>query len=314
MWFVDWAGAPIPSAMDRKQPHRSSSGMFPHPLEPYPDLIVNLCPTGMIPTAEMTPHVPLTPQQVVEDTCHAIELGASIVHLHARDSDGRPTYRAEPYEEMILGIRRHHPDMVICVSCSGRDFPEFERRSEVLELTGSARPDMASLTMTSLDFPTGPSINAPDMVLALAEKMVDRGIKPELECFDFGMVNAAKILIARGIIGSPPYFNILLGSRYSAPATARHLSTMVDDLPRGAIWSATGIGMFQLPVHALALAMGGHCRVGLEDNIYRDSATKELATNAELVERVVKLAEMLGRKPSTPAATRELLGIEPLNE
>lgn len=300
--------------MGNGNPDRSSSGMFPHPLEPYPDLIVNLCPTGMIPTAEMTPHVPLTPQRVVEDTCRAIELGASIVHLHARDSDGRPTYSAEPYEEMILGIRRYHPDMVICVSCSGRDFPEFERRSEVLELTGSARPDMASLTMTSLDFPTGPSINAPDMVLALAEKMVDRGIKPELECFDFGMVNAAKILIARGIIGSPPYFNLLLGSRYSAPATARHLSTMVDDLPRGAIWGATGIGMFQLPVHALAIAMGGHCRVGLEDNIYRDSSTKELTTNAELVERVVKLAEMLGRNPSTPAATRELLGIEPLNE
>ena len=105
--------------------------------------------------------------EVVEQACEALDRGIAIVHLHARDEDGEPTYRARIYEDMILGIRAHHPDAITCVSCSGRNFPEFERRSEVLELTGAARPDLASLTLTSLDFPTGTSQNAPEMVIIL---------------------------------------------------------------------------------------------------------------------------------------------------
>jgi uncharacterized protein (DUF849 family) len=289
-----------------KAPH------LPHPLTPYPELIVNFCPTGMIPTKAMTPHVPVSPAEVIEDACRALERGVAIVHLHAREKDGRPTYKGEIYEEMIVGIRRHHAEAIICVSCSGRNFPEFERRSEVLELTGAAHPDLASLTMTSLDFPTGPSINAPDMVLALAEKMVARGVKPELECFDFGMINAANMLLSKGRLGEPPYyFNLLLGSRYSAPATARHLSNMVADLPANSHWSAAGIGLFQLPMNTLAISMGGHCRVGLEDNIYFGFDHQELATNASLIERVALLADTFGRKLATPARAREMLGLGP---
>ena len=286
---------------------------LPYPLTAYPELIVNFCPTGMIPTKAMTPHVPITPNEVIDDACRALELGVAIVHLHARELDGSPTYRGEIYEKMILGIRSHFSDAIICVSCSGRNFPEFEQRSEVLELTGAARPDLASLTLTSLDFPTGTSQNAPDMVLALGEKMVGRGIKPELECFDFGMINAANMLIAKGLLGAPPYyFNLLLGSRYSVPATARHLSNMLEDLPPDSVWSATGIGLFQLPMNTLALAMGGHCRVGLEDNIYHGFSRSELATNLGLVARVKLLAETFGRRLASPARARDLLGLEPV--
>src|SRR5574338_676946 len=214
------------------QPHAAVRPL-PHPLTPYAPLIVNFCPTGMIPTKAMTPHVPVSPAEVVDQACGALERGVAVVHLHARDAEGRPTYRGEIYEEMIVGIRRHFPDAITCVSCSGRNFPGFEQRSEVLELTGAARPDLASLTLTSLDFPTGTSRNEPEMVIALAQRMVERGVKPELECFDFGMINAANMLIARGLVGEPPYyFNILLGSRYSVPATARHLSNMLEDLPQ----------------------------------------------------------------------------------
>jgi uncharacterized protein (DUF849 family) len=288
------------------------SNPLPHPLTPYSELIVNFCPTGMIPTKQMTPHVPIAPAEVVEEACGALERGVAIVHLHARDEKGKPTYRAELYETMILGIRGHFPDAIVCVSCSGRDFPEFERRSEVLELTGPARPDLASLTLTTLDFPTGTSQNAPEMVIALGEKMVARGIKPELECFDFGMINAGNMLIAKGLLGEPPYyFNLLLGSRYSVPATARHLSNMVEDLPRGSIWSAAGIGLFQLPMNTLAIAMGGHCRVGLEDNIYHDFDRAQLATNIGLVDRIALLAETFGRRMATPARARALLGLGP---
>ncbi|HET6837091.1 MAG TPA: 3-keto-5-aminohexanoate cleavage protein [Gemmatimonadales bacterium] len=285
---------------------------LPHPLTAYPELIVNFCPTGMIPTKAMTPHVAITPAEVIDDACRALELGVSIVHLHAREADGSPTYRGEIYEKMILGIRGHFSDAIICVSCSGRNFPDFEQRSEVLELTGAARPDLASLTLTSLDFPTGTSQNAPDMVLALGDKMVARGIKPELECFDFGMINAANMLIAKGLLGAPPYyFNLLLGSRYSVPATARHLSNMLEDLPPDSVWSAAGIGLFQLPMNTLAIAMGGHCRVGLEDNIYQGFNRNELATNPGLVARVKLLAETFGRRLASPARARELLGLTP---
>jgi 3-keto-5-aminohexanoate cleavage enzyme len=286
-----------------------SAAPLPHPYTPYPDLLVNFCPTGMIPTKAMTPHVPLSPAEVIEDCCGALEMGIAIVHLHARDRFGRPDYRGEIYEEMILGVRAHFPDAVICVSCSGRNFPEFERRSQVLDLSGRARPDMASLTMTTLDFPTGPSLNAPEMVIALAEKMTRNGIKPELECFDFGMVNAANMLIRKRLLAPPFYFNLLLGSRYSVPATARHLSNLVEDLPAGALWSAAGIGLFQLPMNTLAIAMGGHCRVGLEDNIYHGFDRSELATNLGLVKRLVRISETFGRPLATPARARELLGL-----
>jgi 3-keto-5-aminohexanoate cleavage enzyme len=289
-----------------------SARPLPHPYTPYPELIVNFCPTGMIPTKAMTPHVPISPEEIIDDACAALERGAAIVHLHARDGEGKPSYLASLYERMILGIRRSYRDAIICVSCSGRNFPELERRSEVLELTGAARPDLASLTMTSLDFPTGTSQNAPDMVIALAGKMVERGIKPELECFDFGMINAANMLIGKGLAGPAPYyFNLLLGSRYSVPATARHLSNMIEDLPARSLWSAAGIGLFQLPMNTLALAMGGHCRIGLEDNIYHDFDRSRLATNLGLLNRLASLAETFGRPLASSLRARALLGLGP---
>ncbi|HEY7460532.1 MAG TPA: 3-keto-5-aminohexanoate cleavage protein [Gemmatimonadota bacterium] len=293
------------------RPAGSPSSGLPHPLTPYPDLLINFCPTGMVPTKAMTPHVPVAPAEEVADACRALELGAAIVHLHARDPDGLPTWRGEVYEEMILGVRGRFPDAVICVSCSGRNFPEFERRSEVLELSGAARPDMASLTLTSLDFAGGPSLNAPDMVIRLAEKMAANGIKPELECFDFGMVNAAHLIIRKGLARPPYYFNLLLGSRYSVPATARHLANLVADLPPGAHWAAAGIGLFQLPMNTLAIAMGGHCRVGLEDNLYLDFQRRELATNAALVERLARISAAFGRPLASRARAREMLGLGP---
>jgi uncharacterized protein (DUF849 family) len=305
----------IPSNRSLPSPHDAGRGgarPLPHPLSPYADLIVNFCPTGMIPTKGMTPHVPVSPSEVVDQACAALERGVAIVHLHAREEDGSPTYRGEIYEEMILGIRAQFPETIVCVSCSGRNFPEFERRSEVLELTGAARPDLASLTLTTLDFPTGTSQNAPDMVIALAEKMVAKGVKPELECFDFGMISAANMLIGKGLLGEPPYyFNLLLGSRYSVPATAKHLSGMVEDLPFDSVWSAAGIGLFQLPMNALAIAMGGHTRVGLEDNIFHGFDRSELATNQGLVERVADLSETFGRRLASPAVARSLLGLGP---
>jgi len=143
---------------------RASAGRtrpLPHPLTPYTELIVNFCPTGMIPTKAMTPHVPVSPGEVVEQACEALDRGIAIVHLHARDEDGEPTYLARIYEEMILGIRAEHPDAIMCVSCSGRNFPELERRSEVLELTGAARPDLAASPSPASTFQPAPARTRP---------------------------------------------------------------------------------------------------------------------------------------------------------
>jgi uncharacterized protein (DUF849 family) len=289
---------------------REGARQLPPPLTPYDDLIVNFCPTGTVPTKATTPHVPISPSEVIDQACDALERGAAIVHLHAREDDGTPTYRGEIYEKMILGIRAEFPEAITCVSCSGRTASELERRSEVLELTGAARPDMASLTLTTLDYPTGTSRNAPDMVIALAEKMIAKGIKPELECFDYGMISAANTLIGKGLLGDGPhYFNLFFGSPYSVPATAKHLAGMVEDLPEDSVWSAAGIGLFQLPMNALAIAMGGHTRVGLEDNIFHGFDRSELATNQGLVERVADLSETFGRLLATPSRARAMLGL-----
>jgi uncharacterized protein (DUF849 family) len=142
--------------------------------------------------------------------------------------------------------------------------------------------------------------------------MVAHGIKPELECFDYGMINAANVLIGKGLLGEPPfYFNLLLGSRYSVPATARHLAGMLQDLPPASLWSAAGIGLFQLPMNTLAIAMGGHCRVGLEDNLYYGFDRSELATNQGLLDRVAHLSETFGRPLASPLRSRALLGLAP---
>jgi len=204
---------------------------IPHPVTPYPKLIINAAITGMIPTRKNSPHVPLSPKEIIEDAVRCIRAGASIVHLHARDEDGEPTYRKELYEGMILGIRERCPEAILCVSTSGRRHNSFDCRSAPLELEGKAKPDMGSLTLGSLNFPEQASVNTPEMIEALALKMSERGIVPEIEAFEPGMIHAVKVLMLRGVLTGPLYVNILLGSLYASPATLLDLSCMVKSLP-----------------------------------------------------------------------------------
>jgi uncharacterized protein (DUF849 family) len=281
----------------------------PHPLRPYPPLIVNAALTGMVPTTDRVPHVPVTPEQIAADALLCYEAGASIVHLHARDEEERPTWRREVYAEFIPAIRERCPELVICVTTSGRTYAELEKRSDVLSLEGDCKPDMASLTLGSLNFITGPSVNAPETIEALASIMLERGIKPELEIFDGGMAYVAEHLADRGLLEPPFYANLMLGSLGTAPARADDLVHLVRALPTGTIWAAAGLGAFQLPMNAISVFMGGHVRVGLEDNPYLDYAARTPATNAGLVERVAGLGALAGRPLATPAEVRRLLGL-----
>lgn len=284
---------------------------IPHPVTPYPKLIINAAITGMIPTRKNSPHVPLSPKEIIEDAVRCIRAGASIVHLHARDEDGEPTYRKELYEGMILGIRERCPEAILCVSTSGRRHNSFDCRSAPLELEGKAKPDMGSLTLGSLNFPEQASVNTPEMIEALALKMSERGIIPEIEAFEPGMIHAVKVLMLRGVLTGPLYVNILLGSLYASPATLFDLSCMVKSLPPSAHWAAAGIGRFQLNMNTAAILMGGHVRVGLEDNLYYDHARRNLATNEQLIRRVVRLSSELGREVAKPCEARAMLGLPP---
>ena len=153
--------------------------------------VLNLAPTGMIPTPDMTPHVPTTPIAVAEAVAKCRSVGLTAVHVHARDAEGRPTSDRDTYGRFVEAVREVAPDVVVCVSCSGRNDPDFEARSNVLDLEGAQKPDMASLTLSSLNFPRSASVNAPDTVVELTSKMRDCGIKPELEVFDTDSPRAA---------------------------------------------------------------------------------------------------------------------------
>jgi 3-keto-5-aminohexanoate cleavage enzyme len=275
------------------------------------DLIINFTPTGMIPTKEMTPNVPVSVSEIIEDVHQAVEIGITMVHLHAREEDtGIPTYKMEIYARIIEGIRKFSKDLIVCVSLSGRNFKEFEQRAEPLLLDGDLKPDMGSLTLSSLNFNNMVSLNTPDMIIALATKMQERKILPELEAFDAGMINYAKYLEKRGLIKPPHYFNLLLGNIACAQADMLHAGIMIQDLPDKSLWSLAGIGNAQLKMNSLAIAFGGGVRVGLEDNIWYDTARTRLAKNADLLRRIHNLADANERTIMTSSKLRELLHLE----
>lgn len=274
-------------------------------------LIINFTPTGMIPTKEMTPHVPVQVNEIVEDVHQAWETGITMVHLHARDAEtGAPTYRREIYAQIIGGIRRFAPELVLCVSLSGRNFGELEQRADPLFLEGDLKPDMGSLTLSSLNFNRTASMNAPQMIQDLAGTMMERGILPELEAFDIGMINYAKYLERKGLLKPPHYFNLLLGNIACAQANLMQAGLMINELPANSHWSLAGIGEAQLHMNSVAIAMEGGVRVGLEDNIWFDKGRTKLATNGELLRRIHTLAEANERTLMPARQFRELLNLQ----
>jgi len=189
-------------------------------------------------------------------------------------------------------LRKYAPELVICLSLSGRNVQEFSLRSEPIELS----PDMGSLTLASLNFPGQASVNSPETIKNLALKMTQYGVNPELEVFDPGMINYAKYLIGKSLVREPYYFNIILGNIASMQAGPLEIGMSVSALPPNSYWSLGGIGNSQLTANSMAIALGGGVRVGLEDNIYYDTERKRLCTNLELLERIYILAEIHERE------------------
>ena len=250
--------------------------------------IINFCPTGMVPTKAMNASIPISTNEIIETTHEAYEVGITIVHLHARLANEEPTYKKNKYQEIIEGVRAYCPGLIICASTSGRNFPEFEKRSEVIELM----PDMCSLTLSSLNFVNSASINSPKMVGALLDKMIKYGVTPELECFDLGMINYGKYLLNKKKLKSRNYWNLIFGNIAGLQPTLSQLGTAINEIPQGDHIALGGIGTAQLLVNSIAISYGLGIRVGLEDNLYYDGIKTKKATNITLLKRAHNLMEI----------------------
>ena len=262
--------------------------------------VINYTPTGTQTTKENS-FAPLLPNEIIEDVHSAYEIGITSVHIHARNvNDLSNTYDKNVYKEIIDGIRKHCPDLSICVSLSGRLFPEFEKRSEVLELY----PDMASFTMSSLNFPKTESINSPEMINRLIDKMNDYGVIPEIECFDSGMLNYTNYLISKDIIKSPIYINVIFGNIFNAQSDLTTIASILNNKPNNSIMCFGGIGKDQLRCNTIGLLYADGVRIGLEDNLYYKE--KEKTTNEMLLKRLHRIIDELGFNFMRPKTFKEL--------
>jgi 3-keto-5-aminohexanoate cleavage enzyme len=270
-----------------------------------PPVIITAALTGSRINRDQTPHIPITPEEIAAEGVAAWRSGASVVHIHVRDAAGAGAQDMDAFGH-VVDVLRAETDVILCLTTSGipgRNLPTAERIAPL-----ALRPEMASFDAGTIQTDAGLFSNEPEFLDALAAEAMTRGVKLELECFTLDMVATALRYHAEGKIPAPPHVQFVTGTRYGMPATARALVAAVDLLPEGSTWSVIGVGRTQTPMAMLALAMGGHVRVGLEDNIFYRRG--QLATgNAQLVERAVRLAGELERPVATPEQARRLLSL-----
>ncbi len=266
-------------------------------------LIITVAATGNVPTKEMNPHLPVTPEEIAATAVRCRRAGASLIHVHARDAAGKPTLDPEVFAR-IHRLIAERTDLIVQISTGGRAGMDPAARAAAVR---RIRPEMASLTTGSMNFPDRVYANSFDEIEYLATAMKEAGTKPEMEIFEAGMIANALALADKGLASRPLHFDFVLGSRGSLPATPKNLLFLSESVPPGSTWTVAGIGRWQLPMAVLAIVMGGHARVGLEDNLYYRKG--ELASNEQLVARVARLAAELGRPVATPDEAREMLGL-----
>jgi 3-keto-5-aminohexanoate cleavage enzyme len=268
-------------------------------------LIITAALTGAEVTCAQQPALPITPEEIGIAAAACAEAGASIVHVHARRPDGTPTQDKAVYQQILEEVRKRC-DLIVQVSTGGAvGMTPPERLAPV-----ALKPEMATLSMGSVNFGDDVFMNRPSDIALFAHEMQALGVKMELEVFDSGMLATAKRWLAKGMLPSPAHVDLVMGVPGGMPATAQTLMYMLSELPQGATWTVAGIGAAQLPMGTLAIMLGGHVRVGFEDNIFYRKG--ELATsNAQLVARMARIAHELGREVAMPAEARRILGMPP---
>lgn len=280
--------------------------------------------TGAGDTAGKSPHVPVTPEQIAHDALEAAKAGAAIVHIHVRNPDnGQASRDPELYREVVERIRDVNADLILNLTggmggdlwfdlkggaglSPATDFVgPLERVRHIIELS----PEIGSLDCGSVNFGEMVYATTPNILRKILEAYREQAVRPEIEVFELGHIEIAKMLIAEDLIDSPPMFQLCLGIAHGAPATPEAMKAMRDALPPGSLWAGFGVGRMQMPMVAQAVLLGGHVRVGLEDNLYLEKGV--LATNAKLVEKAIGLVETLGARVLDATQTRELLALRP---
>lgn len=269
--------------------------------------IISVAVVGSHPTKAMNPAVPYSPQEIADAAVASRKAGAAIVHVHVREPDsGVPTSRIELFAEVVDRIRQRS-DILINLTTSGLNVPGRDVIEERLEPAG-LQPEICSLDVGSMNFGERVFLNPPDWGRAAARRLRELGVKPEIEVFDAGHVRQARVLIDEGMFAPPPFMQLCMGAGWGIEATPESLLFMKNLLPAGVPWSVLGVGRSQLPMIALGLTLGGHVRVGFEDNIYLRRGVL-LKSNAHAVEVAANLVATLQHEVATPADARRILGL-----
>ena len=266
-------------------------------------LIITVATTGSSTTRRHNPHVPLTPEEIADEVYRSHQAGAAIAHIHVRDAAGQACMEFEKFRRVVELVRRRC-DIILNLSTSGLYGASEEERMRPLEL----HPEMASFDAGSTNLGERVFVNEPAFLVRLAQSMQSAGVKPEIEVFEPGFIDNAVALAGQGLLATPLHFQLVLGARGAISASLKNLLHLVESLPDGASWSVIGIGKAQLPMAAVAIVLGGHVRVGMEDNVYLRKGYLA-RSNAEFVRQVVALATMLQRPVASVSETRSILGL-----
>lgn len=269
-------------------------------------LIITAAICGAEVTKEHNPSIPYTVEEIAREAKSAYDAGASIIHLHVRTDEGKPTQDRERYRACIEAIRELCPDAIIQPSTGGAVGMSATERLQPTELL----PEMATLDCGTLNF-GGDEIfeNTENMIKEFGSKMIERGIKPELECFDKSMIEMALRLHKKGFIKAPLHFSFVMGVNGGIGGDLRDFEFLRGSIPADATFTVAGLGRFEFPLATAAIITGGHVRVGFEDNVYISKGVLA-KSNGELVEKVVRIARELGREIATPDEARAILGLK----
>ncbi len=268
-------------------------------------LIITVALTGNAATKQMNPNLPVTADEIAADVRRCSDAGAVLFHVHARDSQQKPTSEIVVIQENVRRIRAVAPEVIIQLNTAARGAKDWEQRVNSVKLL----PEMASFSTGSSNLPGRVYENSPQFLEYLAKVFQETGVKPEIEVFETGMINNAVDLQKKGFLKAPLHFDFVLGVSGSMPATVKNLLFLSESIPSGSTWSVAGIGKAQIPLAAAAIVMGGNARVGLEDNLHLPDDT--FATNPRLVEKIVAIAGEVGREIASPQEARAILSLNP---
>lgn len=271
-------------------------------------LIITTALTGNVPTKKMNPHLPVTPEEIARDVKACAEAGSALFHVHARDAHEKPTLDQDMFRSIVRHIKEADPDVIVQLSTGARAGKDWEDRAFPVRML----PEMASFTTGSNNLPGVVYENSPQFIEFLADVFKTTGVKPEIEVFETGMINNALFLEKKGFIKGPIHFDFVLGAPGSMPGSVKNLLFLSESIPKGSTWTVAGIGRNEIPLATAAILLGGHVRVGLEDNLYLPDGS--LASNRTLVETIVRIARELGREIASPDEARDILGLDPANK